>query len=201
MIVALYSVLIFILIVQFFHARSDAPAGIASVVATRVMPLRWAIIFSAIFNVLGLFLGTAVAHTLGRSLLDLDLINLSTLVAALLSIGTWGTIAKRFDLPVSKSQALISGLAGAAVATGGIEALYLRGWSKIILGILFSTLGGFSLAWILGKLVRKFFSDAAAAPTRRFFNWLQILSSFFFSLTNGLNESKKRKKRIVFGAS
>lgn len=184
-------VLFFVLVGEFINGWTDAPNAIATVVSTRVMPIRWAIAMAVVFNVLGTLSGTAVANTVGKGIVEPSLINLHTIAAALLSIVVWGVIAARVGLPISKSHALLSGLAGAGFATGGAKALLFAGWIKVSLGLLCSTIAGFSLAWILGSVVQYFFANRPSAPSRRLFDWLQIFSSMFMAYNHGLNDGQK----------
>ena len=147
--VVLIFVLICVLAAEFVNGWNDAPNAIATVISTRVMSPMRALVMAAVLNVLGAALsGSAVASTIGKAIVQPEAINLSVVVAAVLSIAIWGAIATLYGLPISISHGLVSGLAGAGVVTAGTGVLLWEGWRKVIVGLGFSTLLGFMVAFI-----------------------------------------------------
>ena len=141
--------LFLILWAEFVNGWTDAPNAIATVVGTRVLSPKRAIILATFFNVMGSFSGTAVATTIGVGIVKPEVISIYSLVGAMISIIVWSTFAWKYGLPTSESHALISGLTGAGLASGGFSVLLWSGWQKVIIGLLFSTFLGFSVAYLL----------------------------------------------------
>ncbi|MBA2132993.1 inorganic phosphate transporter [Hydrogenispora sp. UU3] len=188
----LFAFIVFlILAAEFVNGWTDAPNAIATVVATKALKPRTAVVLAVTGNILGAFYGQAVAQTIGTEIVRPDAINLVTLGAALIGIVVWATAASWFGIPTSESHALLAGLAGAGLATAGPAALLLSGWKKIFLGlvisVLFGAIGGFSLVWVL-----KFFSaDWSPRKTNRIFNTLQIVAAAGMAFSHGSNDGQK----------
>ncbi len=121
-------VLLLILAAELVNGWTDAPNAIATVVATRVLSPRKAVVLATVLNIAGTLSGTAVAATIGKGIVDAKVISLVTIAAAMVAIVTWSTLAWRFGLPTSETHALVSGLAGAGLATGGFDVLLWEGW-------------------------------------------------------------------------
>ncbi|MBI2611328.1 inorganic phosphate transporter, partial [Candidatus Gottesmanbacteria bacterium] len=134
--------LFFILWAEFVNGWTDAPNAIATIIATRVLSPKKAIILATILNIIGAFSGTAVAATIGKDIVNADIINIGTITAAMISIISWSTLAWKFGLPTSESHALVAGLTGAGLATKGWEAIIGKGWEKVGIGLLLSTFLG-----------------------------------------------------------
>ena len=122
MTVALIVALATVLAAEFVNGWTDAPNVIATVISTGVLKPRWAVAMAVVFNILGAMGGTAVAATVGSGIVAPSAITIPAITAAMLSIIAWGTIAARLGIPVSKSHALLAGLAGAGLAGGGWSA-------------------------------------------------------------------------------
>lgn len=187
----LISVLFLVLVAETVNGWTDAPNAIATVVSTRTLSLRSAVLMAAIFNIMGAFTGTAVAATIGTGIVRADVIDLITLEGAIISVIIWGTIAWYLGLPTSKSHALIAGLTGAGLAEAGPSALLWSGWSKVLLGLLFSTLLGMSTGWIIAKMIPVFFTHTSPMKSRRLFSRLQLVSSAFMAFSHGSNDGQK----------
>src|SRR3989344_3859192 len=112
-------VLFLILWAEFVNGWTDAPNAIATVVATRVMTPRRAVLLATSLNIVGAFSGTAVAATIATGIVRPEIITLETVAAAMIGIIFWSTLAWRWGLPTSESHALIAGLAGAGLAVAG----------------------------------------------------------------------------------
>lgn len=135
--------LLLILAAEFVNGWTDAPNAIATVVSTRVMRPRQAVVMAAVLNAGGAFAGTAVASTLGQGILRTEAIDVHTVGAAMVGIVIWSTAAWYHGLPTSESHGLIAGLAGAGLATAGPSVLLWEGWRKVLIGLAFSTFLGF----------------------------------------------------------
>jgi PiT family inorganic phosphate transporter len=188
---ALFVALATVLIAEFINGWTDAPNVIATVVSTGGMSVRSAIIMAVVMNTVGAMAGTAVAATVGKGIVAPGALTLPAITAAMLSIIAWGTTAARLGLPVSKSHALLAGLAGAGLAGGGWAALQLDGWIKVGIGLVCSIGLGFSAAYAIGRLVVRFAGQSSPNRARRRFDFLQIASAAFMAFNHGLNDGQK----------
>ena len=183
--------LLLILAAEFVNGWTDSPNAIATVVATRVLsPLR-AVIMAAVMNLLGAMWGTAVAFTIGKGIVDANVINIHTVGAAMISIVVWSTVAWKYGLPTSETHALVSGLAGAALATAGWEALLSAGWIKVGQGIIFSTFLGFGGGFLIMLAIVWLFRKARPQTVSRYFGRLQMFSAALMAFGHGSNDGQK----------
>jgi inorganic phosphate transporter, PiT family len=109
----------------------------------------------------------------------------------MVAIIAWGAMAARFGIPVSKSHALLAGLAGAALAGGGFAALQWSGWQKVGIGLACSLLLGFGGAFGLGRLITALAANAPPTRAKRTFDRLQMASAGFMAFNHGLNDGQK----------
>jgi PiT family inorganic phosphate transporter len=180
-----------ILAAEFVNGWTDSPNAIATVVSTRVLSPYQAVIMATVLNALGAMSGTAVAATIGKDIVRPDVINLTTVGAAMVGIIFWSTLAWYYGLPTSESHALIAGLTGAALATAGPSSLLWIGWYKVLIGLLFSTfLGFFGGLLLMGSLYRML-ANTRPGTVRRTFGRLQILSAAFMAFSHGSNDGQK----------
>src|SRR5208337_3602840 len=129
---------------DFLNGFHDAANSIATVVSTRVLSPRVAVLWAAFFNFVAAFtFGTAVARTMGRGMIRLEAVNLYVILAGLLGAIIWDILTWYYGLPVSSSHALIGGYAGAAIAKAGWGVILLNGWSKTLVFIIISPVIGF----------------------------------------------------------
>jgi inorganic phosphate transporter, PiT family len=184
-------VIALVLIAEFFNGLTDAPNAIATVVATRVMSPKNAIVVAVIGNIVGTFAGTAVAATVGKGIVDQNIMSLELLAGAMLSIIGWAAFAMYRGLPISKSHALVAGLAGAGVAAGGWGALEWSGWVKVLYGLPISLIAGLVAAFLIGVAIQVFFASADARKCKRTFGTLQIASASFMAFNHGMNDGQK----------
>jgi PiT family inorganic phosphate transporter len=187
----LYGVLALILIAEFVNGWTDSPNAIATVVSTRVLSPYQALIMATVLNAIGAMSGTAVAATIGKDIVRPDVINLTTVAAAMLGIIIWSTLAWYWGLPTSESHALIAGLTGAGLATAGPESLLWTGWSKVLIGLVFSTFLGFFGGLLLMALLYRSLANSRPGSVRRIFGRLQILSAAFMAFSHGSNDGQK----------
>ncbi len=183
--------LLAVLAAEFVNGWTDAPNAIATVVSTGVMTPRTAIIMAVIMNTIGAMAGTAVANTVGKGIVDPAFMTVPAITASMVAIIAWGTFAAKVGLPVSKSHALLAGLAGAGLAGGGWDALQWSGWQKVGIGMVASLGFGFLGAYFLGRLIIRSAANARPAPAKRTFDFLQMLSAAFMAFNHGLNDGQK----------
>jgi PiT family inorganic phosphate transporter len=184
-------VLLLILGAEFVNGWTDAPNAIATVVSTRSLSPLQAILMAAALNLLGVLSGTAVASTIGKDIIDPSVVDLTTVGGAMVGIIIWSTVAARFGIPTSESHALVSGLAGAGLATAGTDVLVVEGWRKVGWGLVFSTFLGFGGGLVIMTAIYWIFRRAVPGRTRRTFRVLQILSSGFMAFGHGSNDGQK----------
>jgi len=183
--------LLLILAAEFVNGWTDAPNAIATVVSTRVMRPHHAVMMAALLNAVGAFAGTAVAATIGKGIIRADLIDIQTVGAAMMGIVVWSTVAWYYGLPTSESHGLVAGLAGAGLATAGPSALLWDGWSKVFIGIFFSSFLGFFVGMLLMVLISWVCRKWHPATVKRVFGRLQILSASFMAFSHGSNDGQK----------
>lgn len=184
-------VLFLVLVAEFVNGWTDAPNAIVTVVSTRVMSMRSAVIMAVILNTLGTMAGTAVAVTVGKGIVTQSAITLPAIAAAMITIIAWGTLAGKVGMPVSKSHALLAGIAGAGVAGGGFDALLWDGWTKVIIGMLLAIALGFVAAHLLGRAIIVFAAQATPTRAKRIFDHLQRISAGSMAFNHGLNDGQK----------
>ena len=178
-------------IAEFINGWTDAPNAIATVVSTSVMSPRAAIVMAVVFNTFGAMAGTAVAATVGKGIVASSALNLPAITAAMVAIIAWGTFAARVGLPISKSHALLAGLAGAAFAGGGLAALQWSGWTKVFIGMFCAIPFGFFASWGIARLIVIVAGRMAPGRAKRLFDRLQIASAGFMAFNHGLNDGQK----------
>jgi inorganic phosphate transporter, PiT family len=187
----LFLVLALILAAEFVNGWTDSPNAIATVVSTRVLSPYQAVIIATVLNAIGAMSGTAVAATIGKDIVKPEIINLTTVAAAMIGIIFWSTLAWYYGLPTSESHALIAGLTGAGLATAGPSSLVWTGWNKVLIGLAFSSFLGFlGGLFIMGMLYRSL-ANSRPGTVRRVFGRLQILSAAFMAFSHGSNDGQK----------
>jgi len=177
---------------DFLNGFHDAANSIATVVSTRVLSPHKAVAWAAFFNFVAAFvLGTGVAKTIGKGMIDLSVVTQEVIVAGLLGAIAWNLITWYYGLPVSSSHALIGGYAGAAVAKAGFGAILAAGWTKTLLFIVLAPLIGMVLAFLLMVLVTWIVRGWRPSRVDRRFRGLQLLSAAAYSLGHGGNDAQK----------
>lgn len=188
---AVIAVLLLVLGAEFVNGFTDAPNAIATVISTRVLRPYWAILMATILNVLGALSGTAVAKTIGEDIVKSEVVNTLTVGAAMVAIIVWGMLAWRYGLPTSQSHSLVSGLAGAALATAGPSVLVWHGWQKVLIGLGLSTALGFAGGAGLMTAIARLLFRTPRHRVGRVFGRLQVLSSAFMAFSHGCNDAQK----------
>jgi PiT family inorganic phosphate transporter len=183
------------LVFDFTNGMHDAANSISTVVSTRVLSPRQAVVWAAFFNFIAfLIFGTTVAGTIGKGMVNVDNVDTvwtTVIFAGLVGAITWNIITWYFGLPSSSSHALIGGFAGAAIAKGGFDVIIPAGWYKtvifIVLAPLIGLVAGFVLKVIATWIVYK-------QPPGRVSKWsrvLQLFSAALYSLGHGGNDAQK----------
>jgi len=187
---------IFIILValtfDFLNGFHDAANSIATVVSTRVLSPQKAVLWAAFFNFVAAFvMGTAVAKTMGKGMIDISVVNEHVILAGLIGAITWNLFTWYYGLPVSSSHALIGGYAGAAVARAGIGAIVFSGWTKTLIFIVLAPLMGAVLGFLLMVGVTWIFRRWHPFKLDQLFRRLQLVSAGLYSLGHGGNDAQK----------
>ena len=177
---------------EFSNGWHDAANSIATVVSTRVLTPFRAVAWAAFWNfIAAFFFGTAVASTIGKGMIHIEMISQQVLLAGLLGAITWNLITLILGLPTSSSHALIGGYGGAAVARAGFKVLILSGWVKPVLFIFISPFVGMALSILLTILTSWLVRAQRPQRVDKWFRRLQLLSAALFGLGHGTNDSQK----------
>jgi PiT family inorganic phosphate transporter len=193
---------------DFINGFHDAANSIATVVSTRVLSPRLAVIWAAFFNFAAAFLlGTAVAKTIGKGMVDLSIVTQYVVLAGLLGAIAWDLLTWVLGLPTSSSHALIGGYAGAAIARATmvrgwhhcLSVIIPGGWTKTIIFIFIAPVMGFFLGFGFMVAIYWIFRKKAPRQVDTWFRKLQLLSAAAYSLGHGGNDAQKTMG-IVAGA-
>jgi PiT family inorganic phosphate transporter len=177
---------------DFTNGFHDTANYVATWVGTRAMSPRAAVAVSAAANLVGAFVTTAVAKTIGKDLIDTHLITNQVLLAALLGAIAWNLFTWRLGLPSSSTHALVGGLCGAAFVKAGSKGVLWHGlWSKVIIPAAASPVIGFLCAFALVVLIYRLFHRASPGSAHRGFRYGQLVSGTWVAFTHGANDAQK----------
>src|SRR6266536_2432414 len=177
---------------DFLNGFHDAANSIATVVSTRVLSPKLAVLWAAFFNfVAAFFLGTAVAKTIGQGMIRVSEVTQFVVIAGLMGAIVWDLLTWWWALPTSSSHALIGGFAGAGVAHAGWTALRWDKLADIIKFIFIAPLLGFVLGFVLMLSVYWIFRKWRPAKVDRRFRRAQLMSAAAYSLGHGGNDAQK----------
>jgi inorganic phosphate transporter, PiT family len=180
------------LLFDFLNGLHDAANSIATVVSTRVLAPRLAVLWAAFFNFIAFAVfGLHVANTLGTGIIEPGVVDARIVFGALTGAIVWNLVTWRLGLPSSSSHALIGGLVGAGIVKGGIAAVIWGGIGKTAAGIVLSPVLGFVLAQLLVALVSRLAGGATPYLVDRRFRLLQLVSAALYSLGHGGNDAQK----------
>ena len=196
-------VLLAALMFEYINGFHDTANAIATVVSTKVLTPRLAVIWAAFWNLVGALAGTAVAQTISSGLVDATAVTMMTVLGALLAAIIWGLFTWWLGLPSSSSHALIGGLCGAALATAdgrwsvliwsahNPKGAAIGIWPKVVLPMFSSPLAGF----VGGALIMALLMIALRRVTPRIVNLIfgkaQLLSAGFMGFSHGSNDAQK----------
>lgn len=188
----LVTIILVALIFDFLNGFHDAANSIATVVSTRVLSPQQAVAWAAFFNFVAAFvLGTHVAKTIGKGMIDISIVTPPVILAGLVGAIFWNLITWYFAIPVSSSHALVGGYAGAAIAKAGWSAILWAGWTKTLLFIVLAPTIGLVLGFLLMVAVSWIFRKARVHRADRLFRRLQLVSAALYSLGHGGNDAQK----------
>lgn len=180
------------LLFDFINGFHDTANAIATVVSTRVLSPRTAILMASVLNFAGALMTTGVAKTIAAGLVDSQAISALVVPSAVLGAIVWNLITWYYGIPSSSSHALFGGICGAALAYGGPDVVLWNGVvNKILIPIVASPLGGFLIGLVVMKAIYILFADAHPGGVGRVFRHMQVFSAGLMALSHGSNDSQK----------
>ena len=180
------------LVFDFMNGFHDAANSIATVVSTGVLKPGQAVLFAAFFNFVAIFVfHLSVAATVGKGIVDADVVGPHLVFGALVGAITWNVVTWYYGIPSSSSHALIGGIVGAAVAKSGVDSLIASGILKTVAFIFVSPTLGFLLGSLMVVLVSHIFRRSTPSRVDRWFRRLQLVSAGAYSLGHGGNDAQK----------
>lgn len=188
----LVAVILVALFFDFTNGFHDTANAIATVVATRAVPPKVAVIGAAVLNFLGAFISLSVAATVAKGVVAPGAITLEVVLAGLVGAIIWNLITWRFGMPSSSSHALIGGVAGAAAMAAGSGAIKWQGMiDKVAVPSLIAPFVGIIGAGLVMLIVLRIVRNRSHAGVNKFFKHLQLVSGGFVAFTHGTNDSQK----------
>ncbi len=196
--VALITIVVLVLGVIFVNGWTDAPNAIATAISTRVLRPRPAIYLAVAFNFLGVLLMTLVSSKVAATLSNLVSFEggtgqepLIVLAAALLAIVVWAVAAWYFGIPTSESHALIAGITGGAMALGGLSAVNMGEWQKVLVGLLVSSVLGFVGGYLCVRLIELICRRMHRMRANAFFGKGQAVAACAMAFLHGAQDGQK----------
>lgn len=193
-IVLLCVAVVLTLIFDFINGFHDAANAIATVVSTKVLSPRTAVIMGALFNLIGAMLGVEVAATIGKGLVDATTITIQTILCTVTAAIIWNLITWWKGLPTSSSHAIVGSLLGATYfsATGGWDSIMGDAvLHKVLIPMIVSPLLGLTIGFTLMLALSWTFFKQPLGRTNAIFAKLQIFSAGFMALNHGQNDAQK----------
>jgi PiT family inorganic phosphate transporter len=188
----LFALIAVALAFDFLNGMNDAANSIATIVSTRVLRPQYAVAWAAFFNFVAfLFFGLHVAETVGRGIVEADVVNSRVIFGALAGAIVWQVFTQRLGIPSSSSHALIGGLVGAGLAKAGIHAVVWSGVGKTVAAIFLSPGLGLLLALVLMLMVSWIFVRLTPYGVDNIFRRVQFVSASLYALGHGGNDAQK----------
>ncbi len=187
------------LVFDFLNGVHDSSNVVATMISSRAIPPRTALMMTAVANFLGPFIfGVAVATTIGNDIVSAEHINLVVLVAACVSAIIWNVLTWILGIPSSSSHAIIGGLVGAVMMAAGYKVIIMEGIIKVLIALFASPIIGFIAGMLIANIV--YLSSWNASPRiNDVFKKMQIITSIGLSLSHGTNDAQKTMGIITLG--
>lgn len=187
----LVGVVVLALAFDYINGMHDSANAIATVVSTRVLSPRKAIILAGLLNFVGAFLSTAVAKTIGKGIVDPKLVTNGIVAAALIGAIVWNLLTWWYGIPSSSSHALIGGIIGSVIAYHGTSELNSEGILKIVKALVISPIAGIVIGFTLMIAIYWMFHRSPAGKVNWWFKHLQVVSASFMAVSHGSNDAQK----------
>jgi PiT family inorganic phosphate transporter len=192
MTIEIFLLIILALLFDFLNGFHDSANSIATIVSTRVLSPRYAVIWAAFFNFIAfLFFGLHVANTIGKGIIDISIVDKGIIFGTLVGACGWNIITWYFGLPTSSSHALIGGMIGSALVKAGSTSLVWKGILRTVTFIFISPVVGLILGLLLGVIVYWSFRRSAPLKVDHIFRKGQLLSAALYSMGHGGNDAQK----------
>lgn len=185
------------LMFDFLNGLHDAANSIATVVSTRLLSPVQAVVFAAFFNFAAYFLSITfpslhkVADTIGKGLIDKDLVTPQVVFGALIGAMFWNVLTWWRGIPSSSSHALVGGIVGAGLAHAGLDAIQWAGLNKTLIAIFLSPTLGMLVTMLIVLISSWLLRNSTASKAESGFKFLHLISSAAYSLSHGLNDAQK----------
>lgn len=192
MVITLVFVIFTALVFEYINGFHDSANAIATVVSTKVLTARAAILYAGVLNMAGAFFGTHVASTIGKGIVETASVTQGVILCALLAAIIWNLITWYYGIPSSSSHALIGGLIGAGMAKAGLEVVKIEGViQKVLIPMITSPIIGFGIGFCFMVAILWLFSKANPSAVNRHFKKMQLVSSGIMALSHGTNDAQK----------
>lgn len=180
------------LVFDFYNGMNDAANSIATIVSTRVLTPFQAVAWAAFFNFIAAFaFGVSVATTIGKGIVDVNIVDNFVLLSGLIGAIVLTATATHLGLPISVSHAIIGGYGGAALIKGGISAIIISGYTKVLIFIFLAPLIGMVTAYLFSVVTLWIVKDMVPRKVDKYFRKLQLVSAAVYSLSHGSNDAQK----------
>ena len=188
--------IIFIILValafDFTNGMHDAANSISTIVSTRVLSPRQAVLWAAFFNFVAfLIFSTTVAETIGKGMIDIKTVNPTVILAGVSGAICWNIITWYFGLPSSSSHALMGGYAGAAISRSGWGVIIASGWYKTLIFIVLAPAMGLVLGFVLKVITSWILYKQSPVVVNKWSRVWQLFSASLYSLGHGGNDAQK----------
>ena len=185
-------IILLALVFDYINGFHDSANSIATIVSTRVLKPRQAVLWAAFFNFVAFFLfDVQVAKTVGTGIVNTSVVNNTLLLSALSGAIIWNLITWWFGLPSSSSHALIGGLIGAGLVRGGFDVLVWKGIIKTASFIILSPMIGLILGLVAMVVVLNLSRHSNISKSNGIFKKLQLFSAAIYSISHGMNDAQK----------
>jgi PiT family inorganic phosphate transporter len=188
----LYIIVALVLVFDFINGFHDSANSIACIVSTKVLSPFAAVCMAAFFNFIAFVIfEPRVAATMGKGVVESDVINLNVIGAAIVAAIVWNLITWWWGLPSSSSHTLVGGLVGAAIVSSGFGSVISGGVLKIVVFIFIAPILGFLFSFFLSSLIMWIFREMTPSAVDKLFRRFQLVSASAFSLGHGANDAQK----------
>jgi PiT family inorganic phosphate transporter len=180
------------LLFDFINGMNDAANSVATIVSTRVLSPRVAVVWAAFFNfAAAFFFGVSVATTIGKGIVSASVISPLMLLCTLVGAIIWSYVCTHLGIPISVSHALVGGLVGTALVKVGVSALVMSGLLKVLVFIALAPLIGMALGYVIMTAVYWICRKKAPRTIDHVFRRFQLVSAALYSLGHGTNDAQK----------
>lgn len=185
-------IILLAVVFEYINGFHDSANAVATVVSTKALTPRKAIMYAAVLNLAGSLMGTHVAKTIGGGIVETGSVTQTVIACALLGAIIWNLLTWYFGIPSSSSHALIGGLMGAAIAHSGYGVVKIAGFvEKIIIPMITSPVLGIMVGFMIMLTFLWIFLKSNPEVVNKYFKKLQLISSGFLALSHGSNDAQK----------